>query len=150
MAVTIDKLDISVYNLYAMRTRMIEQMNDELRLTQATSIPAQTQYTSTVAQLSEMDLLLGMIPYTTPWAYFFPPKNFKARRRSPFSFSRVVSSLKSTEEGGEEYNSLFAVPCETDEEKKERATIATCFKEVSKLNNWLGFIVGRIGQFLQG
>ena len=35
-------------------------------------------------------------------------------------------------------------------EEEEKATLQKCFKQVDKLNSWLGFIVGRIGQFLQG
>lgn len=150
MATTIDKLDISVYNLYAIRTRMIEQINQQFRLDEATSIPPQTQVINTYVQLSEIDLLLGIIPLNAPWAYFYPPKQFRAKRRSPFTFSRIAPSLLSTDEGGEEYNTLFSIPCETPEEEKERNAIASCFKEISKLNNWLGFIIGRIGQFLQG
>jgi hypothetical protein len=147
---TIDKLDISVYNLYAMRTRMIEQINEEYHLEAASSIPPQTHVMNTYAKLSELDLLLGIVAYNTPWAYFFPPKLFHVKRRSPFTFSRVIPSLMSTEEGSEEYNNLFSVPCETPEEEKERSALAACFKEISKLNNWLSFIVGRVGQFLQG
>lgn len=150
MATTIDKLDISVHDMYALRIWSYEQTNNQLRLNQATSIPPQTMVNNLVIKQSEMDILLGMIPFNTPWAYFFPPKNYLTRRRSPFSFSRVAPSLKPTDEGSDEYNTLFSVACETNEEKQERDTIASCFKEMSKLNGWLGFIVGRIGQFLQG
>lgn len=147
---TIDQLDISVYNLYAVRTRMIEQINQQLHLEEASSIPPQTQVFITNAKLNELDILLGVVPMLTPWAYFFPPKQFRTLRRSPFSFARIAPSLKSVEEDGEEFSKLMSVDCETDEEEKEKAALAACFKQIGKLNNWLGFIVGRIGQFLQG
>lgn len=147
---TIDKLDISVYNLYAMRTRMIEQINQQMHLQEAASIPPQTHILSTQVQLTELDLLLGVVPLATPWAYFFPPKAFGSVRRSPFSFSRIAPSLKDTGEQGEAYAVLMEVSCDTPEEEKEKRLIAACFKEISKLNTWLGFIIGRIGQFLQG
>jgi hypothetical protein len=147
---TIDKLDISVYNLYAIRTRLVEQINEEYHLEEASTIPPQTQVMNVYAQLTELDLLLGLAAFNTPWAYFFPPKLFRIKRRSPFSFSRVIPSIDSTDEGGDEYNALFSIACSTPEEEKERSTLAACFKEISKLNNWLSFIIGRVGQFLQG
>lgn len=147
---TIDKLDISVYNLYAVRTRLLEQINQQLHLEEAATIPPQTHVLTTQIQLSELDLLLGVVPMHTPWAYFFPPKRFRTVRRSPFSFSRIAPSLKDTGEQGDAFAALVAIPCETPEEEEEKGVILTCFKEINKLNNWLGFIVGRIGQFLQG
>lgn len=147
---TIDQLDLSVYNLYAVRTRMVEQINQQFHLEEAASIPPQIQVVNTLAQLTEIDMLLGAVPMLTPWAYFFPPKRFRTLRRSPFSFARIAPSLNSTEEGSEEYLALINTTCETPEEEKEKSILASCFKQVSTLNNWLGFIVGRIGQFLQG
>ncbi|MBA3956939.1 MAG: DUF5399 family protein [Parachlamydiaceae bacterium] len=148
---TIDQLDISVYNLYAVRTQMIERLNESWHIKAAPDIPAQTNIVNMfVPQLNEMDLLLGVVPVTTPWAYFFPPKQFRTRRRSPFSFARIAPSLKSIEEGGEEFIALQSIACETAEEEKEKAMLTSCFKQIGKLNSWLGFIVGRIGQFLQG
>lgn len=148
---TIDQLDISVYNLYAIRTQMIEQINQQFHLEESASIPPQTHIENIyLPQISELDLLLGIIPMHTPWAYFFPPKRFQTIRRSPFSFSRVAPSLKAIDEGEEEYEALMAISCDDPEEEKERAIIANCFKQMSKINNWLGFIIGRIGQFLQG
>lgn len=146
---TIDKLDISVYNMYAMRTRMIEQINQQYRLDQAASIPAQIQVLNIYPQLSELDLLLGIVPLHTPWAYFFPPPKFRLIRRSPFSY-RVVPSLGSFENQAQEELKLEDIPCNTPEELKEKETLKGCFREMEKLNNWLSFIVGRVGQFLQG
>jgi hypothetical protein len=147
---TIDQLDISVHNLYAVRTRMIEQINQQMHLEEASSIPPQTQVLTTSAQLSELDLLLGVGPVLTPWAYFFPPKQFRNIRRSPFSFARIAPSLKSTDEDGEDISILSDIICNTPEETKEKSILIACFKEINKLNRWLGFIIGRVGQFLQG
>lgn len=147
---TIDQLDISVHNLYAVRTRMIEQINQQLHLEEASSIPPQTQIMANAAQLSELDLLLGVGAVLTPWAYFFPPKQFRNIRRSPFSFARIAPSLKSMEESGEDLSVLSDVVCNSPEEAKEKSTLIACMKEINKLNNWLGFIIGRVGQFLQG
>lgn len=147
---TIDQLDISVYNAYAIRTRMIEEINQEFHIAEAGNVPAQAVFITTAPKMTEMDLLLGVSQSITPWAYFFPPKQFRSRRRAAFSFSRIVPSIKSTDDGGEEHENLYSVVCDDEEDEKERKAIAVCFKEISKLNNWLGFIVGRIGQFLQG
>lgn len=147
---TIDKLDISVYNSYAVRTRLIEQINQQLHLEEAATIPPQTSVITTQIQLSEIDLLLGVVPMQTPWAYFFPPKRFNSVRKSPFTFAKVAPSIKDTGEQGEAFAALAALPCHTPEEESEKGIIMLCFKELNKLNNWLGFIVGRVGQFLQG
>lgn len=147
---TIDKLDISVNNTYAIRTKMIEQINSQLRLDQAASIPPQTQIIDIYPKLTEMDLLLGVVPYHIPWAYFFPPKRFRFLRRSPFAFYRVAPSLGTLEEQEELEDMLAALETSTADEKREKEVIQSCFKQLNKINSWLGFIVGRVGQFLQG
>lgn len=146
---TIDKLDISVYNLYAMRTRMIEQINQQLRLDQASSIPPQLQVLDIYPKLSELDILLGIVPLHTPWAYFFPPPKFRLIRRSPFSY-RVIPSLGSYDDQAEKERELEEIHCNSADEQAEKETLKSCFREIEKLNNWLSFIVGRVGQFLQG
>lgn len=147
---TIDKLDLSVYNLYAMRTKMLEQINAQLRLEEASTIPPQTQVMDYYPKLTELDILLGIVPLNTPWAYFFPPKHFSASRRSPFAFYRVASSLGSYQKQEKDEQNARDQECETPEEEEEKEKILKCFKQIDKLNSWMGFIVGRIGQFLQG
>lgn len=147
---TIDKLDLSVYNLYAIRTKMIEQINQQYRLDQAASIPPQTHMLSIYPKLTEIDLLLGIVPLHTPWAYFYPPQKFRVIRRSPFAFYRVVPSLGSFDEQEQEERHLESIHCETEEDEREKAAIKGCFKQISELNRWLGHIIGRVGQFLQG
>lgn len=147
---TIDKLDLSVYNLYAIRTKMIEQINQEYRLDQASSIPPQTLIMDIYPKLSEIDLLLGIVPVHAPWAYFYPPKNYFAQRRSPFAFYRVAPSMGTLDQQEKDEENLANTSCSTKEEEEEKKVILSCFKEVKKLNSWLGFIIGRVGQFLQG
>jgi hypothetical protein len=146
---TIDKLDISVYNLYALRTRMIEQINQQLRLDQASSIPPQIQVLDIYPKLTELDILLGIVPLHTPWAYFLPPPKFRLMRRSPFSY-RVIPSMGTYDDQEQEEKKLDDIPCETTDEAQEKEKIKGCFREMEKLNNWLSFIEGRVGQFLQG
>jgi hypothetical protein len=147
---TIDKLDLSVYNLYAVRSMMIEQINQQLRLDQASSIPPQIQVLDIFPKLTELDLLLGIVPLHTPWAYFYPPLRFRSRRRSPFGFARILPSLGSQEDQDLAEEKLASVECRTNEEEKEKEALKSCFQQISKINGWLGYIVGRVGQFLQG
>jgi len=147
---TIDQLDISIYNLYAIRTRMTEQTNQELRLGEAASIPPQTILLDTFPKLSELDLLLGVAPVVTPWAYFFPPKRFEHIRRSPFAFFRIAPSLGSLEQQEEDEEKVGSIECESIEEEKEQQAILGCLSQIGKINEWLSFIIGRVGQFLQG
>lgn len=147
---TIDKLDLSVYNLYAMRTKMIEQINQQLHLEEASSIPPQTQLINIYPKLTELDILLGIVPMHTPWAFFFPPKQFRYLRRSPFSFYRVAPSLGTYEEQSQDEMKIEGTICEKPEEENEKKVLLDCFSQIKKLNSWLSFIIGRVGQFLQG
>ncbi len=147
---TIDKLDMSVYNLYAVRTRMIEQINQQLQLDKAGSIPPQTVVLDMYPKLTEIDILLGIVPLFTPWAYFYPPRDYRLQRRSPFSFFRVVPSIGSLKDQKEEEEKLFDIQCDSPEEEQEKAAIVRCFAQIDKINGWMSFIVGRVGQFLQG
>lgn len=147
---TIDNLDLSVYNLYALRTKMMEQINQELRLDQASSIPPQTHVVDNYPKLSELDLLLGIAPHAMPWAYFFAPTRFKKTRRSPFSFSRVVPSFGDEEELEQRIDAIRAIPVTDPDEEEEKYMITSCLGKITEINDWLGHIVGRMGQFLQG
>lgn len=147
---TIDQLDISVYNLYAIRTRMLEQISHEFKLSDAATIPPQTQIVDIFPKLAELDLLLGVVPVVTPWAYFFRPKKFRRLRRSPFSFSRVAPTLGSLDQYEEDAAAVGSVECHSPEEEQEKEAMLGCLKQIDKLNDWIGFIIGRVGQFLQG
>jgi hypothetical protein len=147
---TIDKLDIGIYLQYARRTNMIEQINQQYHLDEASSIPAQIRVIDFYPKLSEMDLLLGVGTIQNPWAFFFAPPKFRYQRRSPFGFFRVAPSLGSFEEEEENERQLDEIQCETEEEEKEKKALKNCFEQIKKINNWISFIVGRVGQFLQG
>lgn len=147
---TIDNLDLNVYNLYAIRTRMIEQINQQLRLDQASSIPPQIQVMNAYPTLTELDLLLGIVPLHTQWAYFYPPSKFIDKRRSPFGFARIMPSMGSQEDQEEDEEKLDQAVCSSEEEESEKKALQGCFKQISNINQWLKHIVGRMGQFLQG
>jgi hypothetical protein len=147
---TIDQFDLSVFNMYAVRTMMNEQVNQQWRLHEAATIPPQLQVFNAYPKLSELDLLLGIIPLHTPWAYFYPPKRLRNLRRSPFSFYRAAPSFGSVLRHDEEMEMLESIACNTAEERQEQAALLGCLKQLGKINSWKAFIVGRIGQFLQG
>lgn len=147
---TIDKLDIGIYIQYARRTTMIEQTNQQYHLGEAASIPAQIQVLDVYPKLTEMDLLLGVPTVQNSWAFFQPPAKYRFQRRSPFGFFRVAPSLGSFEEEEEDERQFDEIVCETEEDEKEKKAIKDCFVQIKKINNWLSFIVGRVGQFLQG
>jgi hypothetical protein len=150
MADTIDKLDMSVYNLYAIRTKMIEQTVALYQLDKAGAIPPQTSIIDYYPKMNELDILLGVASIFTPWAYFYPPKNFRYQRRSPFAFHRILPSLGSFQDQEELEEKLASIDCTTPDEVSEKAAITGCLKQITKINEWLSFIIGRIGQFLQG
>jgi hypothetical protein len=147
---TIDQLDISIYNLYAIRTRMMEQFTKQVRLGEAGSIPPQTQLVDTLPKLTELDLLLGVAPVVTPWAYFYPPKRYRYIRRSPFAFFRVAPTLGPLEKHADDEAKVSDVECHSVEEEQEKEAILGCLAQIDKINNWISFIIGRVGQFLQG
>lgn len=148
--ITIDQYDLSVYSQYALRTMMNEQINQQLRLREAASIPPQIQIIDIYPRMTELDMLLGIVPLATPWAFFYPPDRIFNMRRSPFSFSRVAPSFGSTGRHDDELELIESVDCDTEEEKEEKKALIEFIKKIKKINHWMGFIVGRIGQFLQG
>ncbi|KAF3362193.1 Uncharacterized protein PHSC3_001259 [Chlamydiales bacterium STE3] len=147
---TIDQLDMSVHSNYALRIMLTEQINSQLRLTEASSIPPQIQMVDIYPKLSELDLLLGIVPLATPWAFFYPPKKFQTIRRNPFSFFRVGPSFGSLEHQAEEEAKLAQIPVNTSEEIAEKQILSGCLKQMNKINDMLSYIIGRMGQFLQG
>src|SRR5262245_54453003 len=134
---TIDQLDISIYNLYAIRTRMMEQFSQQIRLGDSSAIPPQTQLVDTFPKLTELDMLLGVVPVVTPWAYFYPPKRYRYIRRSPFSFFRVAPTLGSLEKHSEVEAKVSDIECRSPEEKEEREAILDCLAQIDKINNWM-------------
>lgn len=147
---TIDKIDMNVHVQYAERTEMVEQITKQYGLEHAASIPPQIRVVDFFPKLSELDLLLGVVTVTTPWALFLPPARFRLRRRSPFSVSRIIPSLGTSEDHEDLENLIRETVCQSPEEEREKAALLACFSWMDKINGWLGHIVGRIHQFLQG
>ena len=147
---TIDQLDQNVHNLYAIRTQLVAETNQQFRLEEAPSVAAHTYIQNINVQPTHLDLLLGYIPAATPWAHFMPPKKFNETRKNPFTFAKIAPSLQDTEEEGGLFAALLGVSCKTEEEENQKKSILEGFKVINKLNSWLGEIIGRIGQFLQG
>lgn len=150
MPVTIDQLDMTVYSNYALRITLIEQINSQLRMTEASSIPPQLQVVDVYPKLTELDLLLGIVPLSTPWAYFYPPQRFRYTRRNPFAFFRVGPSFGSLEKQEEDEALLENIVCQSPQDEAEKAIIRNCLKQMGKINDMINYIIGRVGQFLQG
>lgn len=154
MTTTIDRLDLNVHISYAVRTRMVEQTYKQLHLEEAFSIPPQTQVVvvnpEASLQLGELEMLLGILPLNTPWAYFFPPTKYRFLRRSPFAFSRVAPSLGSLDSKEALLKKIKHVLCQNATDEEEKAALIACFAKIDDINSMLNFIVGRVGQFLQG
>ncbi len=148
--VTIDNIDIGVYIDYARRTQYVDEFTRQIRLQEAESIPPQLQVIYLFPRMAEIDLLLGVIPVTTPWAFFFPPKNFRSQRRSAFTFSQIVPLVNPFGAAESEEDRLEKLECSSEEEEEEKKVLMGCIKQIKKLNSWLSFIIGRMGQFLQG
>lgn len=149
---TIDKLDIGIYIQYARRTQMIDEMNRQMRLQEADSIPPQLQLLNLYPKPNELDILLGVMTVTTPWAYFYAPKDFSLQRRSPFTFAQVAPSfnLFTKEDEESEEDKLNHAACADSEEEEEKKVVMKCIQQLKKVNSWMSFVVGRMGQFLQG
>lgn len=147
---TIDNLNISVYNNYALRITLIEQINSQLRMTEASSIPPQLSIVDIYPRMTELDLVLGIVPMATPWAYFYPPSRFRDTRRNPFAFFRVGPSFGSYEEQEKDERKLDEIECDSEEDEKEKKIVKGCLKQMKKINEMIGYIIGRVGQFLQG
>lgn len=144
---TIDKLDIGVYIQYARRTQFVEEVNRQYHLDEATAVKHPLA-TAEAPQLSELDLLLGVTKTYAPWGYFLPPKQLKYSKRSPFTKSKVSPSIGSEEDEDEEI--LDAIQTHTEKEKEEKETLKRALKQLRTINEWLGYIIGRVGQLLQG
>lgn len=150
MPVTIDNLDISVNNAYALRQLNYERIQTEYRINLAPEVSQAVTIQSNIPTLQQLSLIFPTDVYPSVWAYFYAPKTFYSRRRSPFTFSRLAPSLGPLEEQQELYETIAQTPCTNPEEEREKAVLLRCFNQIDKINSMLSFIVGRIGQFLQG
>ncbi len=147
---TIDKLDIGIYFQYASRAEFVEQLNKQYHFDVAHEIPPQTQVVDYVPKPSELDIIFGVASQMTPWAYFMAPLRFRSTRRTPFTRSRVTTLFGADEEQAALESTLGSIVCANKEEENEKAALIRCCKQLGQINDWIGFITGRIGQFLQG
>jgi hypothetical protein len=155
---TIDKLDLSVYNQYAVRTEMIRQFESQIQMAKASAIPTHTQVSDNYPKLPEIDLLLGLRTSHASWAMFAPPKEFRELRRSPFNKRhRIAPSFEGSQSDIESFLDSYNPDSERDkdekekgEEKEEQNTLKECFTQMGTINSWLGEIIGNIGRFVQG
>jgi hypothetical protein len=148
--VTIDRLDIGIYVQYAKRMQILEQVQQQYHLKEATTVPAQALIVDLYPKLSELDLLLGVGTTLAPWAHFFPPKNYSRQRRSSFAFHRILPIFGTFDTEEKEDQELANLVCESSEEENEKTVIRGCLKKIQELNELQRYIGGRIGQFLQG
>ena len=79
-------LDIGIHNQYARRVNLIESIEKEYHVKEASSIPGQIRVIDFYPKPTEMDTLLGTGNVQNPWAFFLPPPKFRFQRRSPFGF----------------------------------------------------------------
>ncbi len=147
---TIDKLGMDVYRDYAMRITLTQETNNQLRINEASTIPGQLQMVDISARLSEFDLALGFVHKSTTWAYFPPPKNFGKQRRNPFAFFRVCPSFGSLADQERIEQEIEDIPCKTPEDEAQKEKIKQCMKKMSWINYMINYVMGKVGQFLQG
>jgi len=147
---TIDKLDFRVHVQYARRTQMVESINKEYRISEASSIPEQIKVVDMYPRFMEIDLLLGMVRSHAPWAMFWPPRKFFSQRRPSFTSYRVLPSLGTLEKQVSDYSKINNYSCRSSKQESEKQAIMSCFQQIDKINGWIGHIIGRVAQFLQG
>lgn len=147
---TIDKLGLDVYRDYAMRITLTQETNNQLRINEASNIPGQLQMVDISARLSEFDLVLGITSQALPWAYFYPPKNFSGLRRNPFAFFRVCPSFGSLADQERIEEEIENIPCKTPEDEAQKEKIKACMKKMGWINYMINYVMGKVGQFLQG
>lgn len=155
---TIDKLDLSVYNQYAIRSEMIRQFESQIQMAKAGAIVTHAQISDNFPKLPEIDLLLGLRTSHASWAMFSAPKEFQELRRSPFNRRhRIAPSLEGKQSEMEGFLEAYdpdkernKEEQEKEEEKEEQEVLKDCFTQIGTINGWLGEIIGNIGRFVQG
>lgn len=149
MARHVYDLELDIYRQYAWRTQYVEAVSEQYQLKEASTIPYQTKVVSIYPKLSEMELLLGVVATHTPWALFLPPKKFRLQRTTPFAFHRVAPSLGGSSKAEADLAKIDSIEASNPEDVQEKEKLKEFFGMMDKLNEMLGFIIGRVGQFLQ-
>lgn len=150
---TIADYEMSWYNLYALRTRSVEEIQKQYQLNQAATVTSNVVMPNYQQVQTELDMLFPDVRFVqNPFANFKAPpiKKHNQSRRSPFAFWRIAPSLGTLEEQEKLEAMVDQFNVDSNEEIREKKAIQSCFKQMNKLNSMLGFIVGRVGQFLQG
>lgn len=145
---TIDKLpdDLGISIGYANRILLIEEMKrrtDETRVADVVTVTTQPVYT-------DLDILLGTVQHANSYASFNAPEGFFDIRRNPFTTFSVGPSFGSLKDRELAEEKLLATPCTTTEEIAEKNTLNSCLGVMNKIGEWIAYISGRKGQFLQG
>lgn len=147
---TIDNLNLEVYKNYAVWISLSEQINTQLKLSEAQNVQSQISMVDLYPKLTDLDLVLGVATTAYPFAFFYPPKRFRDLRRNPFSFFRIAPSFGSLAKQEEDEERLEHIVCSTPGDQADKEIIHTCLKEMGKINDMISYIIGRVGQFLQG
>lgn len=147
---TIYDFDLAVHIQYARRIQFNESEMEVYGVRSVDAIPSQVQVVDVYPRQSELDLLLGVVPRHAPYAYFYPPQGFDTLRKAPFAFSQVAPSLGSAEKQVSDMQRVAGFKCSTNEEKLEKGALTQCGETLGNINDDVGFVVGRVGQFLQG
>lgn len=143
---TIDRLDLNVNTSYALQILLMEEYKrkvDETRVADVITVTTQPIY-------PDLDMVMGLVNRAGSYANFSPPDDFFDIRRNPFTTFSVGPSFGSLKDREAAEAKLDATHCTTTEEAAEKNTLATCFSTMSKIGEWISYISGRKGQFLQG
>lgn len=139
---------LDVHELYAQRIQLIQKYYEQYPVNLADKVQSHTQVDNVRPQLTNIDILLGVSTNPPPWALMRPPTYDP---RQPFlSFSRVAPSLGTLEKQASDTERLQAVPCLTPKDALEKSIILGGLAIINKINDMKGYIIGRVGQFLQG
>lgn len=151
--ITIDQIKIGAYLDYAEQKTLADEVSKQYPPGQLSSLSGQVRIDSVTPQPTELDLLLGKVGVTTPWALFLAPDILygkKQRYRVPFGVSSLLPSLGSSEYCADIQQKVLAHPCGTQEEERERHSLDNFFGMLQKLNTWLNDVFNRIHQFMHG
>lgn len=146
---TIDKLGIGIHEHYVRQKSLQEQFETQYHVREAAGIHGQIRVISVSPQSSATDLLLGARSVGSRWATFPELEGYYTRNYSPFVFSTVAPGLRlATEEGIEQR--FRTIVCTTPQEQAEKEILHDVAKCIGELREMQEFIVGQLGQFLQG
>lgn len=147
---TIDRLDIAVNYQYARRIEFVEAIQKELHLDRSTAVSDQALVVDLFPKRSEVELLLGLTQTKAPWAYFYAPPGFQAQRQSTFAFFRIAPTMGSLSKQEADAQKVATTAVNSKEEADEQSVLGQFFSSVNDINQMIGFVTGRIGEFLKG